>query len=124
MRLVILESPYAGIAGDPNMSREQLIDRNTVYARAALRHSLSLGEAPLALHLLYTQPGVLRDDVPAERQWGIDAGLAWAMAASATVVYVDYGISLGMSYGIRNAVAANRLIEYRFLFCKEDVPHV
>lgn len=113
MRLVILESPYAGN-----------IERNKLYARAALRHSLSLGEAPLASHLLYTQPGVLRDEIPEERQWGIDAGLAWAAAASATVVYMDHGISKGMSYGIENATTAGRLIEYRYLFCKEDVVHV
>ena len=27
--------------------------------------------------LIYTQPGILRDEVPEERQRGIDAGLAW-----------------------------------------------
>lgn len=113
MRLVILESPYTGD-----------VDRNITYARAAVRHSLSLGEAPLASHLLYTQPGILDDAVPAERQWGIDAGLAWATAASATVVYADYGISGGMAEGIKNAEEANRPIEYRYLFSKEDVAHV
>jgi hypothetical protein len=39
------------------------------------------------------KPGILRDDVPEERQQGIDAGLAWAGQAEATVVYTDRGIS-------------------------------
>jgi hypothetical protein len=68
------------------------------------------GEAPTASHLLYTQPGILRDDVPAERKLGIDAGLAWRDAAE---VYVDRGISSGMQYGIEAARAAGRPIEIR-----------
>lgn len=102
MRLVILESPFAGE-----------VEQNVEYARRAVRDSLSRGEAPIASHLLYTQPGILRDENPAERQWGIDAGLAWATAAEATVVYVDRGISRGMQYGIDNAKKADRMIEYR-----------
>jgi hypothetical protein len=39
------------------------------------------GEAPIASHLLYTQPGVLRDEIPEERRHGIDAGLAWGAVA-------------------------------------------
>lgn len=104
MRLVIVESPYAGD-----------IERNVAYARAAIRDSLSRGEAPIASHLLYTQEGVLRDEVPDERQWGIDAGLAWGAVAHATVVYVDRGISRGMQYGIANAETAKRPVEYRSL---------
>lgn len=101
-RLVILESPYAGD-----------VEANLEYARACVRDSLSRGEAPIASHLLYTQPGILNDDVPAERQWGIDAGLAWGKAAEASVVYVDRGISKGMEYGIAAAEAAGRPILYR-----------
>jgi hypothetical protein len=85
MRLVILESPYAGD-----------VDRNVAYARAALADSLRRGEAPIASHLLYTQPGVLDDDVPDERRLGIDAGLAWGRVADAAVFYVDLGMSRGM----------------------------
>ncbi len=78
MRLVMLESPYAGD-----------IDANVAFARACLRDSLQRGEAPIASHLLYTQPGVLRDGIPSERQWGIDAGLAWKAVADATVALFD-----------------------------------
>lgn len=104
MRLVILESPFAGD-----------LRRNIAYARACVRHSLSLGEAPIASHLLYTQPGILRDHEPAERQWGIDAGLAWKAVATASVVYKDYGITTGMEYGISAALKAGIPVEHRLL---------
>ena len=41
------------------------------YARACVADCLRRGEAPIASHLLYTQPGVLDDDVPEERAQGI-----------------------------------------------------
>ena len=50
---------------------------------------------PIASHLLYTQPGILKDGVPDERQLGIEAGLAWRFVAEATVVYQDLGIRPG-----------------------------
>lgn len=104
MRRVILESPFAGD-----------VEANIAYARECLRDCLLRGEAPIASHLLYTQPGVLDDDVPAERQHGIDAWLAWGAVADATVVYCDRGISRGMKYGIANADAAGRPVEMRWL---------
>jgi hypothetical protein len=103
-RLVILESPFAG---DPV--------RNPLYARAALRDSLLRGEAPLASHLLYTQPGVLDDTIPEERDRGIEAGLAWGRLAVASVVYVDLGISRGVRLGIERAEKEGRRVEYRSL---------
>jgi hypothetical protein len=104
MRLVILESPYAGD-----------IERNVEYARRCVRDSLSRGEAPIASHLLYTQPGILNDSDATERRWGIDAGLAWRAVAHASVVYADLGISKGMHYGISAAIRAGLPIEYRTL---------
>lgn len=85
MRLVIIESPYAGD-----------IEANVAYARAAMRDSLNRGEAPIASHLLYTQPGILRDEIPEERQLGIDAGLAWRRVAEMAAFYVDREWSGGM----------------------------
>ena len=102
VRLVIIESPYAGD-----------VAVNVEYARHCVRDSLSRGEAPIASHLLYTQPGILDDNIPAERQWGIDAGLAWRAVAQASVVYTDMGISKGMEYGIPAATAAGIPVEYR-----------
>jgi len=107
-RLVIIESPYAGD-----------IKTNVTYARECVRDSLKRGEAPIASHLLYTQSGILRDDVPEERQWGIDAGLAWRSVAEATVVYTDLGITDGMGYGIAKARTDGKPVEYRSIRIKE-----
>jgi len=110
MKLVIIESPYAGD-----------VQTHTEYARRCLADSLSRGEAPYASHLLYTQPGVLDDTKSEERTKGMRAGFAWNAMAAATVVYTDYGISAGMKEGIANAIGANRLIIYRSLNSKGDL---
>lgn len=101
-RLVILESPYAGD-----------VTANVEYARLCVRDSILRGEAPIASHLLYTQPGILRDDVPEERARGIDAGHAWLAVADAVVVYTDHGISPGMEAGMSAAQAFPIPIEQR-----------
>lgn len=104
MKLVIVESPFAGdVAG------------NIKYARAAIRDCLLRGEAPIASHLLYTQEGVLDDDVPDERTLGINAGLEWGRAAEMTAVYIDKGISKGIAYGIQRAIEEGRPIVFRSL---------
>jgi hypothetical protein len=103
-QLVIIESPYAG-----NVSR------NVSYARRALRHSLMLGEAPLASHLLYTQPGVLDDTVDEERALGISAGLRWYLLAERSVAYIDLGFSEGMAQGITFAIDHGKPVCYRLL---------
>jgi hypothetical protein len=108
MNLVILESPFAGDVAS-----------NIEYARAAVRDSLSRGEAPIASHLLYTQDGILDDDIPDERQWGIDAGLAWHGVSTGTVVYTDRGTSRGMEYGIAAARKAGRDVEFRSIESSE-----
>jgi hypothetical protein len=102
---VIIESPYAGD-----------IERNVAYARACLRDSLLRGEAPIASHLLYTQPGVLDDNDPDERKRGIDAGLAWRIKADKHVFYTDLGMSPGMVYAENAAKKSGALIEYRKLY--------
>jgi hypothetical protein len=104
IRLVVLESPYAG---------DTLT--NLIYARAALADCLFRGEAPFAQHLLYTQPGVLDDRIPVQRGMGLEAGLSWGRHADATVVYTDLGISAGMRLGIIQAEAEGRPVEYRDL---------
>jgi len=110
MRLVFIESPYEGD-----------VERNIAYARACIMDSLSKGEAPIASHLLYTQPGMLRDEVLNERRLGIAAGLEWATVAEATIVYTDLGISRGMEYGIDHADQCGRPVEYRTItpWCRE-----
>jgi hypothetical protein len=104
MPLVFIESPFAGD-----------IVTNIKFARACMRDSLGRGEAPFAMHLLYTQEGILDDDIPEERNWGIEAGLAWGKHASKTVVYTNLGITEGMEIGIQRAKDERREIEYREL---------
>lgn len=114
MRRVILESPYAGRSAWRLVAFFQRM-ANRRYARACLRDSLTRGEAPIASHLLYTQRGVLRDDVPDDRTKGIKAGLAWGVVAEATVMYVDRGVSLGMQFAAQHAHEARRPVEFREL---------
>lgn len=104
MRLVIVESPFAGD-----------VQRNLLYVRTAMRDCLLRGEAPFASHALYTQAGVLDDRNPEERVLGIGAGLEWGQHADATVVYTDLGITPGMEQGIHRALAEGRRVEYRTL---------
>ena len=71
------------------------------------------GESPFASHLLYTQPGVLKDGNSEERKRGINAGLDWVRVADLTAVYTDLGISDGMQLGIDKAQQERRPVEYR-----------
>ena len=97
---VILESPFAADCPKEHAA-------NVAYARQCVVHSLSLGESPLASHLLYTQPGVLDDTDPAQRALGIAAGHAWFSSANRCVVYIDRGISDGMREGMEQAMRYN-----------------
>ena len=106
---VIVETPFKG----KNKAEEE---RNIAYARACARDCLvTHNEAPFLSHLLYTQEGILQDNIDEERWHGSNAGLAWGEVAEATVVYIDLGTSVGMQYGIANAVQATRPIFYREL---------
>jgi len=104
MSLVIIESPYACD-----------IKANIAYARRAVRDSLERGEFPIASHLLYTQPGILNDDIPSEREWGIRAGLAWRRVADRAVFYLDRGWSNGMRAARDVYLAEQRPVEMRYL---------
>lgn len=104
MPLVLIESPFAGD-----------VETNIKFARACMRDSLNRGEAPFAMHLLYTQDGILDDGIPEERNLGIEAGLAWGKYARRTVVYTNLGITQGMERGIQRATEEGRKIEYREL---------
>lgn len=101
---VIIESPYAGD-----------IEENLEYARKCMADSLARGEVPFASHLLYTQKGILNDELPEEREKGIAAGLVIAEHASATIVYLDKGISKGMQAGIKAAKKVKREVIFRSL---------
>lgn len=104
MKRVVIESPYAGD-----------IETNLRYLRACMHDCFLRGEAPYASHGLYTQPGVLRDEIAEEREMGIRGGFAWRDSAEMTVVYTDLGMSSGMKHGIADAEKKGRPIEYRQL---------
>ena len=101
---VVLESPYG------NGSILYL-----KYARLAMRDSLSRGEAPIASHLLYTQEGILNDEIPKERARGISAGHSWIEVADLLVVYLDYGLSEGMLSGIKMASSCSVPLNFRYI---------
>jgi len=107
-RLVQIESPFAG-------KTDAETKRNKAYIRAAMRDCLLRGESPYASHALYTQPGVLRDDIPEERKLGIEAGFCYRAVMDATVVYIDLGVSGGMQLGIDHAKSIGHPIELRSL---------
>ncbi len=109
-RFVDVETPYAG-------KSEEEIRRNLLYVRACVRDCLLRGEVPFASHLFYTQPGILDDNIPRERQMGIDAGklLIESLPGIVTIVYRDLGISTGMQFGVDRAEANKRGVEYRTL---------
>ena len=99
---VVIESPFAGD-----------VEKNIAYARKCMTDCLKRGEAPFASHLLYTQDGILDDDIPHERELGIEAGFVWGELAEKVVVYQDLGISGGMQLGIDMAAARDIPVEYR-----------
>ena len=99
---VILESPYAGD-----------IKRNLAYARKCVKDCLLRGESPIASHLLFTQEGILNDDIPEERKLGIDAGLVWKGVAEKHIFYIDFGMSSGMEYALEQAFKNNIPTEFR-----------
>jgi hypothetical protein len=103
---VILESPYTGD-----------IERNIEYARLCVKDSLLRGESPICSHLLYTQEGILDDDIPEERKLGIDAGLAWKGVAEKHIFYTDHGMSAGMEYGLAYAIKNGIHTEQRKILC-------
>jgi hypothetical protein len=103
LRRVMVESPYRGTPSE--------VRKNTAYAKLAMLDSIRRGEAPFAMHLLYTQ--ILHDEVPEERQAGIYCGLRWLEAAELIAVYADYGVTDGMQKAIDFAKAKGIPVEQR-----------
>jgi hypothetical protein len=109
MRLVILESPYAGD-----------VEANLTYARACGRDCALRGDAILASHLLY--PQFLDDTIPAERKLGIELGLAWRAKADLSIFYTDRGWSSGMLAALHSAIEHNFPFELRSLYGAHQLP--
>ncbi len=110
-----VESPY-------NAPNAHEVRRNILYARLACRWALERGYAPYASHLLYTQPGILDDDIAQERELGIEAARTLIRAAAqVTLMFVDLGVSEGMRLGLEDASAAAREVLEVRLFEGVDV---
>ncbi len=108
MRRVVVETPFRHKRGD-EIGRKRIWR----YLRAALRDCILRGEAPFASHAIYAQPGVLDDDIPAQREQGITAGFAWGDVADARVVYQDLGVTSGMQLAIDRSMDRGQEIEVR-----------
>lgn len=102
MKLVLIESPFAGDT-----------TRHLRYLRACMLDCFERGEAPWASHFTYTD--VLDDLDPEQRAMGIAAGLAWGEKADFTAVYLDLGLSRGMKQGVAAAIKCGRLVVERRL---------
>lgn len=113
-KFVIVESPYAADTSDASAAY-------LAYARAAARSVFAAQCISLASHLLYTQ--CLDDNVAAEREMGIAAGLHTrdALAEIAGVrgaeqwFFGDFGQSTGMRYARAHVYAARGKIEDRVI---------
>ena len=118
-RLIVdIESPYAGPTADT-------IKRNILYARVACRWALEAGYIPYASHLFYTQPGILDDDIPTERELGILAGKTLIRSvAQKSIFFLDLGTSTGMKFGREDAIKQGREIEEILLFPNQDITHI
>ena len=103
---VIVESPYRG----------KDVNSNIAYARAAVRDCIDRNELPFASHLLYTQVGVLNDDVASERNLGIGLNLEMIQRADLVAAYVDHGLSTGMISALHYAQTQNVKIQFRKLY--------
>jgi hypothetical protein len=88
MKLVVIESPYAGD-----------IEKNLEFCLNICRYAVSKGYSPYASHLMFTQ--FLDDNVPEERQAGIDCGLAWGEKAD--MVWICLRPAESLSNGMRYA---------------------
>lgn len=102
MKLVVIESPYAGD-----------VERNKEYLKLCVLDCLLRGESPYASHGFFTQ--FLDDTVPEERALGIAAGLEWSRVCDKVVFYLDYGWSPGMKAAHEWHLAQNHEIETRIL---------
>jgi hypothetical protein len=112
-----IESPYMSV--DPD-----IVKRNILYARIACSYALRNGYTPFASHLFFTQPGLLDDNIPAERSLGINAGKdIIRMSATVSIFFLDLGESTGMKYGREYAMRDVRKIIEIKLFDK-DISHM
>ena len=83
MKLVVIESPYAGD-----------VAANLAYLDRCVLDCLKRGESPYASHRMLTT--ALDDMDPIQRAQGIEAGMAFAARVDSRIFYVDLQWSAGM----------------------------
>jgi len=108
-RFVIVESPYAGTTAKE-------INLNLRYLRLCMNDCIMRGEVPYASHGLYTQRGVLRDNVPGDRKLGMNCGFAVRERFDFSAFYTDLNLSSGMDDGVADGDSKSFPKEYRKLF--------
>lgn len=106
--LVIIESPYT--------HRHPMgIRMHEAYLELCIHNSImKYGETPLATHKLYTK--ALDDQKAEERQRGMERLHDLSRISDYHVVYYDLGISSGMTWGIKAALKADKLVYFRTLY--------
>lgn len=77
---------------------KKVVDDNVIFAKKVCRAVCDAGHTPFAPHLLFTQ--FLRDEIPQERDAGIDMGLD-VMARVDLVIFVLPPWRASMSKGMR-----------------------
>lgn len=102
MKLVIIESPYAGD-----------IAANLCYLHRCMIHSIQRLESPFASHIIY--PQILDDTKPEERRLGMELGFAWLGRADLQAFYTDLGWSNGMIEAYKVGRGLNKAFEIRAL---------
>lgn len=106
MRPVIIESPYATNNYHSQEEHERYLER-------CILDCIRRDETSYASHKQIT--GALDDANAEEREAGIRLGFEMAkfITGVTIVVYLDYGLSSGMSRGINEHLRAGREVEFR-----------
>lgn len=101
MKLIYVASPYAGD-----------VEKNIEFAKKACRHVMEQGHAFFAPHLLY--PHLLDDNVPEERQAGLDMGIAMLSRCDELWCYgghISFGMHCEMEEADRLGIPVRRVRE-------------
>ncbi len=109
---VVIESPFGSRPDGTRCTHEEMA-ANVHYLKRCILDSLKRGEAPFASAALY--PQVLDGATPDERRVGMDAGFAWGSWSNLVAVYVDRGVTPGMTEGIERYRRLGIAVEERRL---------
>lgn len=106
MKIIYVASPYAGDT-----------EKNIEFTKRACRHVMNEGHAFFATHLLY--PNFLRDDIPTERQHGLNMGLAMLEHCDELWCYgnrISHGMMQEINVADRLGIPVRRVTEQKSVF--------